>query len=1229
MISKEASSDTRSALALYFKSEGRKSTRDFKLIPEGPRGPLVSRSNVRDGHGGYVSTQDVYTRLAYNRPYVGRSVTDSLPTDNGLYKHQILVGRQMFQNDSCLIVHDPGTGKTITHVYVMLELLRARAITHVVIVNQSDIGNLVAMRTMHATYEKLYKEHFNLPFRVFARQFIRTITMSKVDTHNYPPYTGIVIDEAHNLLSDNEPGTKKVGKLTKFMEKISALDGIKLLLLSATPLFGDTSSLGKFRKILYRNEEEGGTHEIPSSLISYTQISYTHLKIVQRLNPDYDISHGDRSFKLSNGVLYPFKFYVSKPSLMQIADFAHLIITSESAPFQSKQKPLIVSSKLHTVTEKINGIDVEIEREESAIGAEIVKLIKQTIDGTIIIYCDLVEDGAFAIARYLDNHGFESYTKQDNMGTRAAKLRSNPRPRHTRRANEADSPQLIKAENDLMMLNRGLRKLQEDRTNTSEETYEILANQCDLYADPDKHLEAFDDVAASIVKYTEHYGERCLKNADIDAEIERYMHEISELEKEIEELKEHEGTSDTGAPRKQYYLLYLSTPTAEQTKAFKLFNSKDNWDGSSIKVIIGSRVMRDGVDIHHAVQTHIIIPDWRIPGYIQAQHRGIRSAGHKHLITQRAIRLVEEQRNNPDIPTEEKITYEQALAKITHEKVTVDIFNHSLSMRLITEEDVRNARKYFDDPGSVRLTEMSDLEVLNLFREVDKKNNAGEAIIEAAINAYKEVGSEMMNLRTRALDYKLNVQEEARVRDAITPSARAAQRERPTGFYAFKDTELFFMRDNTEGIIQHITDLLLKKGYEDTDQIFDELLNTRDGVGYTEQMIATAIVELTRNRGVIYHKYLGVNLYVKLWEKHVNGVQTESIIYLCTSQSTDDPASGSIHPYIAVVDRLGFCTTKYIDRTATQIRKEDVETLKKSKETFPQLRDLLVRIMDGARPTAIEIRFLIQLSNYWAFSWKDLSDYEQVPRHDNRAPDLSRFSVYVLEYHISDPDMNCLAKNLLVHEYQPSTRTWETTMTEGMKDIFLVRYGTFIWSYRRFNFSTEAVFESIFGDIITSDQTETNGIVLVKNYYEPLNPDEPITTVEKYVDNLFSRTINTLRNIEDKVVVKSFLDTKSRGKQVDKKLIKNFPGGMFGYLGRIFSNEISLPFFLYDHDTSTYDGEFNILDVKLREMRQMRLATEGNPPLRFKIFAVERMVTDPHQKRELYKRIYTIPTGLK
>jgi hypothetical protein len=437
------------------------------------------------------------------------------------------------------------------------------------------------------------------------------------------------------------------------------------------------------------------------------------------------------------------------------------------------------------------------------------------------------------------------------------------------------------------------------------------------------------------------------------------------------------------------------------------------------------------------------------------------------------------------------------------------------------------------------------------------------------------------------------------------------------------------MRDNTEIIIQRITDMLLESGYRNTDEIFDELLQSHNAVPYTEQMVATAIIELTRNRGIIYHKYLGVDLYVKLWEKWSGDKQVESIIYLTTTQNTEVPAASTLHPYIAVVSNLGFCASRHQVRVSTRVRKEDVISLEKSSETFYQLKDLLERTMNGVKPTATEVKFLVQLSNYWAFSWKDLSDEENGRRNSQCS-----ISVYLLEDHIVSPSMNCLARDLKVHEYQPSRRFWITTKTESMKGVFLVRYGTFIWSYRNFNFFNEPDFRSLYAGKVETEQKETNGIILVKGYYNPERPDAAVTSAAEYVKNLFSRSISSLQSISKKIIIKEFSIPTSRGSQIVNQIPEfsdrtKEAAFVSERLETIVGGGIALPFFLYDIDKSIHDGDFNIISLKLQEMRQMRLASEGKPPLRFKIFAVESRVINPREKQELYKRIYRIPDELE
>jgi len=1178
---------------------------NYPLVPaKGQlRAPMVSESAILSRNGQTLPAQVVCARLSYNRPYVSQSVTDTIGGD-GFYKHQVLVGRQMFQNDSCLVMHDPGTGKTVTQLYVMMELLKARVITRFVLINQSQHGNKVAMDTLERIYNRVYLSHFRMDFRHFAKQFVQRITLFEIGEITYESHTGIVVDEAHNLLSDNEPDTKKVEHVETFVEKLTKLEGIKLLLLSATPLLGDISSLGKFRQILYRNKQEK-RQEIPPCLISYTQISYTHLSIVQRTNPAYSYDIGNRSFMMTNGVIYPFFLYVCKPSPMQIADFAVIAARNQRAPFQSKIKPLIVSSKTHKV---MNG-ETETTQKQSAIADEILKLMDEATDGTIIIYCDLVDNGALAMALYLDQHGFVAYTKRDSS-QRGSDPQGPRGPSPTRQL-----------EHDFTDKHRTLKILKSELSKTTEESVNDLLIQGEDYEELSEK-DSYTDVALSFLKYVNDSTQNHTKNEDLSQRIANLEQEIIELRTRIEELRPHKKGAQNG-PRR--YLLYLSDRSKDDTDAFKVFNSEDNWDGSLIKVIIGSRVMRDGVDIHHAVQTHIIIPDWRIPGYIQAQHRGIRSAGHDYLIHHRAIKKVEKSRADPDIPHDKKLTYKEARDQVINvDKVEVSIFNHFVDFRLLRLEDIETARVFLDE--DTMLATMSNNQILLLLVSGDTKHKAGEAIIEAAIDSYRPVGAEMMKLRSSALDYQLNVRKDARVRDAMTSDERELQNHDYTRneFFGVEDMELFFMTDSTDIIIKRITEMLLKHGYRNTDDIFEELMHDPDDkvLPPSKEMIATAIVELTQFRGRVYHEFLGLELYVKLYE-----TETESILYLCTTRNEASADNGTpIHPYIAFTENIGYSTNKHIERVVTRIRQKDLG-LVKGPTTFHQLQDVLKRAMEGAHIQSLDLQFLAQMSNYWGFTWHDLARIE-----DNRSEEIQELtSVYVLEGHIVRPDMNVLARNLTAYEYRTSTKQWHAMKTTSIKNTMLVRYGTLFKFYRDFSPFTSEHFKHYYSGESIEGRTDTNGIIMVKDKYHPIDPTAAISgTPEDYIENMFGNALSPSsylgNKLGDKIIVKVFKKKDSRGSQIGNTLgERNDRSTIRNELVSIVRDTFTLPFFLYLKDKVVRDGYYNFIDIKLEELREMRLAIAGTPTLRFQIYAVETQIQDPEKKRKAYQAIYKPP----
>lgn len=79
----------------------------------------------------------------------------------------------------------------------------------------------------------------------------------------------------------------------------------------------------------------------------------------------------------------------------------------------------------------------------------------------------------------------------------------------------------------------------------------------------------------------------------------------------------------------------------QQRDILYTFNSPENAGGRIIKVIIGSLVSRDGLNLHHCVRVHLVSPPWTESGAKQAIARALRVVSHNDLLALRKRRAVE------------------------------------------------------------------------------------------------------------------------------------------------------------------------------------------------------------------------------------------------------------------------------------------------------------------------------------------------------------------------------------------------------------------------------------------------------------------------------------------------------------------------------------------------------------------------------------------------------------
>ncbi|CAH6419610.1 VV D6-like helicase [uncultured virus] len=96
-----------------------------------------------------------------------------------------------------------------------------------------------------------------------------------------------------------------------------------------------------------------------------------------------------------------------------------------------------------------------------------------------------------------------------------------------------------------------------------------------------------------------------------------------------------------GAPMR-YGLLTRDTSDAKFHSMMEAMNSYENRHGDYIKVLISSRVGRDGINVKNVLQIHLVGSEWNQSGIYQALSRGIRATSHDDLINEERDRLIAE-----------------------------------------------------------------------------------------------------------------------------------------------------------------------------------------------------------------------------------------------------------------------------------------------------------------------------------------------------------------------------------------------------------------------------------------------------------------------------------------------------------------------------------------------------------------------------------------------------------
>lgn len=100
--------------------------------------------------------------------------------------------------------------------------------------------------------------------------------------------------------------------------------------------------------------------------------------------------------------------------------------------------------------------------------------------------------------------------------------------------------------------------------------------------------------------------------------------------------------------RKRIALFTGKTPDNLKTNTLETFNSPENRHGDYIKVLIVSRVGREGINTANVQSIHIVGPEWNQASIYQAISRVIRATSHLNLLAEKRQQMALEGRNPDD-----------------------------------------------------------------------------------------------------------------------------------------------------------------------------------------------------------------------------------------------------------------------------------------------------------------------------------------------------------------------------------------------------------------------------------------------------------------------------------------------------------------------------------------------------------------------------------------------------
>jgi hypothetical protein len=198
---------------------------------------------------------------------------------------------------------------------------------------------------------------------------------------------------------------------------------------------------------------------------------------------------------------------------------------------------------------------------------------------------------------------------------------------------------------------------------------------------------------------------------------------------EVGESQKREVRSDF--PKMDRYGLFIGTTSDTRFRSLMdAFNSPENINGDYVKVFIGSKIARDGINLTEISEIHIVNGSWNLSSRYQAESRGIRATSHRISLERERSRL-SLQGSDPSLA-----------------RVTVKIYNHAA---VAPDENVESDIDELSDIDTIKRVgsfspRVEDEEVGETREQIEEEQEEEEKILEGELFNIENEEEELFNI---------------------------------------------------------------------------------------------------------------------------------------------------------------------------------------------------------------------------------------------------------------------------------------------------------------------------------------------------------------------------------------------------------------------------------------------------------------------------------------------------